>query len=563
MQRELREGAHRPVNHRLRFWSAGMGTLLLWVIVAGSNKSSEQMGSWLFAGLHTLLLGLIFLIVPALTADCIARERREGTLGLLFLTPLSAGGIVAGKAMAQGLRAFTLWLAVLPLLTIPFTTGGVTWFDALSAVSLEFCATVLCLAAGLLASTLARERNTAFLLAYVVAAIFLFFFSQLFMFVLLVGYRGIAVLPELGSWSWIVEDTRMFSGLEDFRGAAGWDGWTSFSTVIHKIWTMLCWISPPVVLLIFYAVARFAAWRVKRSWQDKVPSARRESLLRRYCTPLFRRRFRRKLQRSLDRNPIAWLQQYSWKARIVKWGLCLLVLLAEWAASDASKSYREATQTTLLLALAGICTFVGVSGFLEEKRSGALELILVTPISVNKLIWGRVGGLWKQFLPAALVLAGFYADTQWYLYKTRSDWAASLGVEFILACGFLTLPVFATYFALRVKNLIVAAVLTWIALCIPYAFAMAELSLFTSRGSVGYVQYAPGFLPQLCGLRAAGLLPLAPQPVAEDLFVLKFGLISSHAPRKVCTQAWDSLGCCDIRIRKPNLEPWLKKSQSN
>src|SRR5271170_5831836 len=132
--RELREAARRPVNHRLRLLSAGVGTLLLWVVIANSNKSPARLGSGLFGGLHSLLLGLILAIVPALTADCIARENREGTLGLLFMTPLSAGGIVAGKALAQGLRAFTLWLAVLPILAIPFMTGGLTWFDAASAL---------------------------------------------------------------------------------------------------------------------------------------------------------------------------------------------------------------------------------------------------------------------------------------------------------------------------------------------------------------------------------------------------------------------------------------------
>ena len=143
VQRELREGARRPVNHRLRFLSAGVGTVLLWIIVANSRKPPAELGFWLFGSLHTFLLVLIALIVPALTADCIAREKREGTLGLLFMTPLSAGGIVAGKSLAQGLRAFTLWLAVLPILAIPFMTGGITWFDAFTALSLEFCATVL------------------------------------------------------------------------------------------------------------------------------------------------------------------------------------------------------------------------------------------------------------------------------------------------------------------------------------------------------------------------------------------------------------------------------------
>jgi ABC-type transport system involved in multi-copper enzyme maturation permease subunit len=442
-------------------------------------------GSWLLGGLHTLLLGLILFIVPALTADCIAREKREGTLGLLFLTPLSAGGIVAGKALAQALRALTLWLAVLPILAIPFMTGGITWFDALSALSLEFCATVLCLAAGLLASSLARERNTAFLLAFLFGAGFLLLFSQLFQLIIVGAWRGFAALKQMG---WLELDTMsLLSGLHDVQGFAGWSSIATFSAVLSEIWACLCWASPPVVLLIFYVAALFAAHRIKRSWRDKVPSPRRESLLRRYCTPLFRRRFQRNMQRTLDRNPIAWLQQYSWKARLSKWGLGLLFALIEFVAVYARPGddwVMAATLVPLLLTLVGLHTFVGVSGFLEEKRSGALELILVTPISANKLILGRAWGLWKQFLPAGLILAGVY---EVWLWGNRSDsdfFFEGVYGPFILACAFFALPVFATYFALRVKNLIVAAVLTWIALCVPAAFAGEFSQVLTGSDQV-------------------------------------------------------------------------------
>ena len=132
VQRELRVGARRPVNHRLRLISAFVGIAVVWLIAENVDESPAQMGRYFLAGLHTVLIGLIFLIVPALTADCIAREKREGTLGLLFMTPLSAPGIVTGKALAAGLRTLSLWLSLLPLLTIPFLEGGVTWFDALS-----------------------------------------------------------------------------------------------------------------------------------------------------------------------------------------------------------------------------------------------------------------------------------------------------------------------------------------------------------------------------------------------------------------------------------------------
>jgi len=468
VQRELREGARRPVNHRLRFLSAVVGTVLLWIVVAKYEGATEQLGGYLLGCLHSLVLLLIFVIVPGLTADCIAREKREGTLGLLFLTPLKVGGIVAGKALVGALRAFTLWLAVLPILIIPFIAGGVTWFDALSAVSLEFCAMVLCLAAGLFASSLAKERNTAFFLAYVFGAGFLLFFSQLFIIILAVGFRGLSYLViNYQDWRelWIFNNEliSMFLGISFYGRSLGWNELAA-TPGLSRMWELLCLTMPLVTLVIFYYVARFAAYRINRSWQDKVPSARRESLLRRYCTPLFQRRFRRKMQRTLDWNPIAWLQQYSWKARLSKWGLCLGFLLIEAAAQNAGEDARDAVHFALLLALGGIYTFAGVSGFLEEKRSGALELLLVTPISVNKLIFGRVWGLWKQFLPAGLILAGFFLSNKslW-----SDDWPDACAVVFIHACLFFTLPVFATYFALRVKNLVVAAALTWVALCVP------------------------------------------------------------------------------------------------
>src|SRR5690242_14699374 len=104
VQRELREGARRPVNYKLRLLSAGVGAIVFYINIAHPDKTMPQMGGWILSCLHVWLLGLIFLSVPLLAADCLAREKREGTLGLLFLTPLSAHGIVIGKALAVVLQ---------------------------------------------------------------------------------------------------------------------------------------------------------------------------------------------------------------------------------------------------------------------------------------------------------------------------------------------------------------------------------------------------------------------------------------------------------------------------
>src|SRR4051812_48560720 len=90
LHRELQENSHRAFNYYLRPLSAGIAMFLLWLCVRDIEQrmSASTMGVFLFSLLHTFVLLLIVTIVPLMTADCIAAEKRNGTLGLLFLTPL-------------------------------------------------------------------------------------------------------------------------------------------------------------------------------------------------------------------------------------------------------------------------------------------------------------------------------------------------------------------------------------------------------------------------------------------------------------------------------------------
>src|SRR5947208_14027660 len=124
--RELRAAARHSFTYYLR--ALGVGALLLASLFFGlQNGFGPTLGGRLFGNLHLTLFFAIWILVPLLTADCISRERREGTLGLLFMTPLKGTDIVVAKSLAHGLRAMSLWLAVLPVLTIPFILGGVSW----------------------------------------------------------------------------------------------------------------------------------------------------------------------------------------------------------------------------------------------------------------------------------------------------------------------------------------------------------------------------------------------------------------------------------------------------
>ncbi|MGA2750374.1 MAG: ABC transporter permease [Verrucomicrobiota bacterium] len=487
VQRELRDGARRPFNHWLRV-GGGIGAVIVFWAESWDVPASVA-GIRLFMSLHRLVLAMIFCVVPALTADCIARERREGTLGLLFLTPLRAWEIVVGKVLAQVLKALTLWLAVLPVLTIPFLAGGVGWMNIAGCLTSELCAGMICLAAGIVASSVTEKRATAFVLAFAIAAALVVALHQErwwnAYYTVQIGRTFIPVGPGT-----IVRPR--FGPPINYGSFGPWGPAFLFPPGAGGMWLSRLLEGVLMALLVLWGAIRFAGYCVERAWRDKGPSVRQQSWVKRFCTPIFQRAFARSMRRTMERNPVAWLQQYSWKARLTKWGLCLAFVLLECAVTDGANPFMiEQWEWRLLVVLAAAYTYAGVNGFLQEKRSGALELMLVTPLSVNQIIFGRVWGLWKQFLPAALLLAGCYYTTQtylgmgshwnnfksWFGYRppnmgyvsVRLWWMRTLifdtpARDWAIIIGFLTLPIFATFFALRVKNLVLATVYTWLTL---------------------------------------------------------------------------------------------------
>lgn len=84
------------------------------------------MGRTLFTSLSILAFAFCPLVGPFLTADCLSEEKRDGTLGLLFLTDLSILHVVVGKWIATALAGLYGLLAILPALGLPLLFGGVT-----------------------------------------------------------------------------------------------------------------------------------------------------------------------------------------------------------------------------------------------------------------------------------------------------------------------------------------------------------------------------------------------------------------------------------------------------
>src|SRR5438552_16331975 len=116
------------------------------------------------------------------TADCLSEEKREGTLGLLFLTDLKGYDVVLGKLAATSLNAFYGLIAIFPVLAIPLLLGGVSIGEFWRMTVVLANALFFSLAAGIFVSAMSRGARKAM--------------AGTFLLILLIN----GGLPGLGGW---------------------------------------------------------------------------------------------------------------------------------------------------------------------------------------------------------------------------------------------------------------------------------------------------------------------------------------------------------------------------
>jgi len=173
-EREIRVQSRDRRTWRLRvvvgLSACGWLGLMLWqspgLFVGSGSSAFLQLN---FAG--ALILSLV---APALSHDLIARERREGTLGLLLSTPLKPAEVLRGKTVAVGVRALTVWLAMAPILMLPVLQGGVTGLELIGAMLAQGAVTLVGLMSGLASSCWNRQAGWALFVGYAFMAVVAF-----------------------------------------------------------------------------------------------------------------------------------------------------------------------------------------------------------------------------------------------------------------------------------------------------------------------------------------------------------------------------------------------------
>src|SRR6266496_5075350 len=96
LQRELRVTVHQPKTWYRRLWAVSAALVIFFFVYfeAGQWANLSGVGSEIFTTLCGFGMVYGLLAGPLKTADCVSRERREGTLGLLFLTDLRSYEVV-------------------------------------------------------------------------------------------------------------------------------------------------------------------------------------------------------------------------------------------------------------------------------------------------------------------------------------------------------------------------------------------------------------------------------------------------------------------------------------
>jgi ABC-type transport system involved in multi-copper enzyme maturation permease subunit len=143
--------------------AAGIGGLFLCSFFwSASAIPRAQMSPIIFSMLsHLSLIYCLFLGARA-SADALSEEKREGTLGLLFLTDLRGHDVVFGKLAANAMNLFYGLLAVAPLLAIPLLLGGITGSQYARTVLVLLNALWLATSAGLWVSARSENEQRAF-----------------------------------------------------------------------------------------------------------------------------------------------------------------------------------------------------------------------------------------------------------------------------------------------------------------------------------------------------------------------------------------------------------------
>jgi ABC-type transport system involved in multi-copper enzyme maturation permease subunit len=349
--RELLEQSARRRTYVIRTVFGGLFFLsflvLLWATTHGKGISMLGTGLELFKSVVTIQFMAIYLFLPALFFDAIAREREVGSLDLLLMA-MPSHAVVSQKYFSRLLPAFNFLLIALPVYAICLLYGGLQIQEILQGI---FYLVLTCFQVGayaLMISALCRSAMQALIAVYV-------------------GYAAVVV--------WTVCSYSLF-------GSSTADGLT-LPLVFFGQWKTgdFYWTGIPLIGASLLLAERAVVY---------------PDLVFR-CIPKGLRKTRPRPKRPLPEDrPIRWIEQiqtirFSPRRGLIFSGYMLIALGLPGVVYLATPYYNKKDNLVVLLVVAWglVALRVGVrclDAVIRERDSGTLGVLMTAPVSGRTFI---------------------------------------------------------------------------------------------------------------------------------------------------------------------------------
>jgi ABC-type transport system involved in multi-copper enzyme maturation permease subunit len=394
VERELRVAARRHSTFWMRLVLALAAIAIgFFLYLAHAQMTPPTLGKEIFGGLGALALFYCLASGRRLTADCLSEEKREGTLGLLFLTDLKGYDVILGKLAATSVTGFYGLLAVLPVLAIPLLMGGVAHGEFWRAVLVLVDTFLFSLTVGVFASVLSRDTRQAMGIN------------------LLLLLALVAVPPAIACLIAYLEDSNQVIRPLLFSCPA-YSYYLCFDAN-YRFAGQHFWISVGLIHALTWLLAALSSWMVPRSWQDRDSGKSEARWADRWRIWVYGNAAQRRALRTrlLQVNPFCWLAS---RARFKPAGVWFFLgFVACWwlymcAVMHLHWTEESLSMTTALFLNSVLKLWIGIEAcqrLAEEQKMGSLELVLSTPLNERAILRGQLLALRRQFLkPLALVI---------------------------------------------------------------------------------------------------------------------------------------------------------------
>jgi len=380
--REFRAASRQKRIYGMRVLMALMLALAL-LMGVGIQFASRTTGSGtgIFAGLGLVIFLFASVFVIAQSCGSIADERRQGTLGLLLLTPLRPFEVVLGKFMARSCEGLQLCLVALPMIVVPFAMGGLTGGQILTVFVVILAQVMLCGAVSIFCSAFCKNAATAFGAAMLMISGYEILGVILAQAGSFLGVGGVTAYPI---WTFLNPLAVVIRQFSMGTGDLAWSMLTlGFSMVIALAMIGLAAVRVPRVLTADFNVSRWVAF------------ARARKIRRSRC-------------RADVKAPIYWLEWGRWKSkRNIIFTVAIIALV-----SVACYVWPGEGTLMVFAQLGGLASFMLtilmivslVRNIQTQKQERIFELMLTAPITDKEWVNQRLQAAWRAYgIPLFLI----------------------------------------------------------------------------------------------------------------------------------------------------------------